>query len=142
MSLKLRFIVDSSAAVPILNCTLLQDCIFTIHFLLAHPQELHTLQCYDVVCYCTISAFLRNSASSFHWLSSSIFTVCLFVRSSSSRIGNTSSHLHYMMFQTIQTIYFLWGYDPGNMLVSFITELSPIYCCLVFQNILENIPTK
>ena len=35
------------------------------------------------------------------------------------------------MFQTIQTIYFLWGYDPGNMSVSFIAELSPVYCCLV-----------
>merc|ERR1712208_13369 len=36
---------------------------------------------------------LRNSASSFHWLSSSIFTYCSsFVRS--SRIGDTSSHLH------------------------------------------------
>ena len=73
---------------------------------------------------------LRNSASSFHWLSSSIFTVCSFVRCL-SRIGNTSSHLHYMMFQTIQTIYFLWGYDPGKMSVSFIAELSPVYCCLV-----------
>ena len=70
---------------------------------------------------------LRNSASSFHWLSSSIFTVCCLL----SRIGNTSSHLHYMMFQTIQTIYFLWGYDPGNMSVSFIAELNPVYCCLV-----------
>ena len=46
---------------------------------------------------------LRNSASSFHWLSSSIFTVRWLL----SRIGNTSSHPHYMMFQTIQTIYFL-----------------------------------
>ena len=45
-----------------------------------------------------------------------------------SRIGNTSSHLHCMMFQTIQTIYFLWGYDPGNISVSFIAELSPVYC--------------
>ena len=34
------------------------------------------------------------------------------------------------MFQTIQTINFLWGYDPGNMSVSFIAELSPVYCCL------------
>ena len=50
---------------------------------------------------------------------------------SSSRIGNTSSHLHYMMFETIQTIYFLWGYDPGNMSVSTYAELSPVYCCLV-----------
>ena len=74
--------------------------------------------------------FLRNSASSFHWLSSSIFSFCSFVVRS-SRIRDTSSHLHYMMFQTIQTIYFLWGYDPGNMSVSFIAELSPVYCCLV-----------
>ena len=74
---------------------------------------------------------LRNSASSFHWLSSSIFTVCLFVCRRSSRIGDTSSHLHYMMFQTIQTIYFLWGYDPGNMSVSTYAELSPVYRCLV-----------
>ena len=36
----------------------------------------------------------------------------------SSRIGNISSHLHYMMFPSIQTIYFLWGYDPGTMTVS------------------------
>ena len=36
----------------------------------------------------------------------------------SSRIGDISSHLHYMMFPSIQTIYFLWGYDPGNMSVS------------------------
>ena len=38
-----------------------------------------------------------------------------------------------MMFQTIQTIYFLWVYDPGNMSVSFIAELSPVYCCLVLE---------
>ena len=50
----------------------------------------------------------------------------------SSRIRDTYSHLHCMMFQTIQTIYFLWGYDPGNMSVSFIAELSPVYCCLVY----------
>ena len=37
----------------------------------------------------------------------------------SSRIRDTSSHLHYWMFPSIiQTIYFLWGYDPGNMPVS------------------------
>ena len=66
---------------------------------------------------CSIFHFvLRDSASSFHWLSSSIFS-CSFLRSS-SRIGNISSHLHYMMFPSIQTIYFLWGYDPGNMSVS------------------------
>ena len=43
-----------------------------------------------------------------------------------SRIGNTSSHLHCMMFQTIQTIYFLWRYDPGNMSVS----TYPLYSLL------------
>ena len=59
---------------------------------------------------------LRNSAFSFHWLGSSIFR-CLFV-CRPSRIGNTSFHLHYMMFQTIQTIF---------------SELSPVYCCLVTQ---------
>ena len=47
---------------------------------------------------------LPDSASSFHRLSSSVFNVC---RCRSSRIGNTSSYLHYMMFQTTQTIYFL-----------------------------------
>ena len=45
--------------------------------------------------------------------------------------SDISSHLHSLMFQTLQTIYFLWGYDPGNMSVSFIAELSPVYCCLV-----------
>ena len=45
-------------------------------------------------------------------------------------------------FQTIQTIYFLWGYDPGNMSVSFIAELSPVYCCLVviYFLLLGNVP--
>ena len=51
---------------------------------------------------------LRNSASSFHWLSSSIFNV----RRSSSRIRDISSHLYYL-------------YDVS------VAELSPVYCCLV-----------
>ena len=50
----------------------------------------------------------------------------MFVRCCLSRIGNTSSHLHYIMFQTIQTIYFLWGYDPGNVSVS----TYPLYSLL------------
>ena len=69
--------------------------------------------------YCSplsIRLFARLSLQSFHWLSSSIFSYCSFGRS--SRIRDTSSHLHYMMFPSIQTIYFLWGYDPGNMSVS------------------------
>ena len=55
-----------------------------------------------------------------------------------SRIGDISSHLHYMMFLSIQTIYFLWGYDPGNMSVStFLLLLSwaqftVVYSFLVF----------
>ena len=57
-----------------------------------------------------VRRYLRDSASSFHWLSSSTFS-CSFGRL--SRIGDISSHLHYMMLQSIQTIY-----DPGNMSVS------------------------
>ena len=38
------------------------------------------------------------------------------------------------MFQTIQTIYFLKGYDPGNMSVSFIAELSPVLYCQVHHS--------
>ena len=49
-----------------------------------------------------VLTILQNSASSFHWLSSSIFSCSSFVPHC-----NTSSYLHYMMFQTIQTIYFL-----------------------------------
>ena len=52
--------------------------------------------------------------ASIGWVAlSSVIVVCRL-----SRIGDTSSHLHNMMFQSIQAIYFLWGYDPGNMSVS------------------------
>ena len=61
----------------------------------------------------------------------SIFTCLFVVCRLSVPHCNISSYLHYMMFQTIQTIYFLWGCDPGNMSVSFIAALSPVYCCLV-----------
>ena len=47
-----------------------------------------------------------------------------------------------MMFQTIQTIYFLWGYDPGNMSVSvehslLLSSLFKLghYCCSDFGKI-------
>ena len=73
---------------------------------------------------------LRDSASSFHWLTSSIFSVWLFVRSS-SRIGDISSHLHYMMFHSIQTIYFLWSWQHVSANISNVVELSPVYCCPV-----------
>ena len=72
--------------------------------------------------YCKTQPPASNS-----WVAlSSVIVRCL------SRICDTSSHLHYMMFQTIQTIYFLWGYDHGNMSVSLIAELSPVYCCIVY----------
>ena len=48
-------------------------------------------------------------------------------------VGDISTYLHNMMFQTIQTIYILWGYDPGNISVSTYAELSPVYCCLVSE---------
>ena len=60
---------------------------------------------------------LRNSASSFHGLSSSIFNV------RSPRIGNTSSHLHYMMFQTIQNNIFsvrIWSWQRVSVNISWI----------------------
>ena len=59
--------------------------------------------------------------ASIDWVAlSSVIGCHSFVRSfvRSSRIGDISSHLHYMMFPSIQTIYSLWGYDPGNMSVS------------------------
>ena len=82
--------------VPLLSCS---SMMYRLHTCLSH----------------LIGLKLRDSASSFHWLSSSIFSCSI---GWLSRIGNTSSHLHYMMFPSIQTIYFLWGYDPGNMSVS------------------------
>ena len=81
---------------------------------------------------CAKSLFARLSLH-LPLLSSSIFSYWSVVRL--SRIGNISSHLHSMMFPSIQTIYFLWGNDPGNMSVSAYAELSPVYCCLVSSNL-------
>ena len=85
--------------------------------------------------------FLRNSASSIHWLSSSIFTCLSFVVCRLSRI--VTSHL-------ISTIWGFRRYIPyifcEDMILAtcqcqhilciqwilFITELSPVYCCLVW----------
>ena len=67
---------------------------------------------------------LRNSASSFHWLSSELYLQCSFVRCS-SRIRDTSSHLHCVSDHTNQIFSVrIWS-------VSFIAEWSPVYCCLV-----------
>ena len=55
---------------------------------------------------------LRNSASSFHRLSSSIFTCSSFVVVCPSRIVTSPQYLHFIMFQTIQTIHFLKALGP------------------------------
>ena len=57
---------------------------------------------------------LRNSASSFHWLSSSIFNVRSFV----VRPASVTPPLISTVFQTIQIKYFLWGYDQCHSLLS------------------------
>ena len=67
-----------------------------------HPAHLDGCQTQSHLFIDSHTSILRNSASSFHWLSSSIFSCSLSVPHC-----NTSSYLHYMMFQTIQTIYFL-----------------------------------
>ena len=83
--------------------------------------------------------FLRNSASSFHWLSSSIFTNC---RSSFGCPASVTPPL-------ISTIwcfrpykpYFLWGYDPGNVSASYSqpyivrSEFRIVVRCLVCFNV-------
>ena len=56
--------------------------------------------------------------ASIGWVALSSVFVRSFVVRLLSRIGNISTYLHNMMFQTIQIKYFLWGYDPGNMSVS------------------------
>ena len=49
----------------------------------------------------------------------------------SSRIRDTSSHLHYMMFKIIQNVR-IWSWQNVSVICSFfITELIPVYCCLV-----------
>ena len=64
-----------------------------------------------------LCSYLRNSASSFHWLSSSIFS-CLSVPHS-----DISSYLHYMMFHSIQTIIFC----EDMILATF--QCQHIFCC-------------
>ena len=64
---------------------------------------------FDIFLYCK-----TQPPASIGWVALSSVIGC----SSSSRIRDTSSHLHHMMFPSIQTIYFLYGYDPGNESVS------------------------
>ena len=82
--------------------------------------------------FCSGANELRNSASSFHWLSSSIFNVCLFVVCPASVTPPLISTIwcfrpykpyifsEYMILATCQCQHIL------------IAELSPVYCCLVF----------
>ena len=72
-----------------------------------------------------LSLELRNSASSFHWLSCSIFTYCSVVCPASVTPSLIST---IWCFRPYKPYIFC---DPGNMSVSFIAELSPVYCCLV-----------
>ena len=74
---------------------------------------------HDNLCYLTIKSDTLDSIhscetqppASIGWVALSSVVHC------SSRIGTISSHLPYLMFPSIQTIYFLWGYDPGNVSV-------------------------
>ena len=107
-NVKLHLLQRNCSWLPQYSCNIKLFCFMSLALLIQLPQ---TEKSENLI----KTEFLRDSASSFHWLRSSIFS-CSFVLS--SRIGDISSHLHYMIFPSIQTIYFLWGYDPGNMSMS------------------------
>ena len=75
---------------------------------------------------------LRNSASSFHWLSSCIFS-CSFGRSFvphrwhllSSPLYDASEHTNHIISVRI------WSWQHVSVNISSVAELSPVYCCLV-----------
>ena len=74
-----------------------------------------------------------SSASSFHWLSSSIFSVCRrsFVVPHPwhlllSPLYNVSEHTNHIFSERI----WFWQYVSVN--ISSVAELSPVYCCLVY----------
>ena len=54
--------------------------------------------------------------------------------------ASVTPHLDYMMFDTIQTIYFLCGYDPGNSLSTFMCTIQlllngNILCAILSRDI-------
>ena len=76
---------------------------------------------------------LRDSASSFHWLSSSIFSCCClsFVvphrwHLLSSPLYDVSEHTNHIFSVRI------WSWQHVSVNISSVAELSPVYCCLVF----------
>ena len=76
---------------------------------------------------------LRDSASSFHWLSISIFSVCRlssFVLPHpwhllSSPLYDVSEHTNHIFSVRI------WSWQHVSVNISSVAELSPVYCCLV-----------
>ena len=75
---------------------------------------------------------LRDSAFSFHWLSSSIFSYCsswAFVPHGwhllSSPLYDVSEHTNHIFSVRI------WSWQHVSANISSVAELSPVYCCLV-----------
>ena len=82
---------------------------------------------------------LQGSASSYHWLSSSICSYCLVVSHPShllsSPLYDVSEHTNHIFSVRIWS----WHHDSVN--ISYVAELSPVYCCLVpksFQNLMAS----
>ena len=77
------------------------------------------------------NGILRDSASSFHWLSSSIFSCCSssFVPHRwhllSSPLYDASEHTNHIFSVRI------WSWQHVSVNISSVAELSPVYCCLV-----------
>ena len=80
--------------------------------------------------------YLRDSACSFHWLSSSIFSFCLFIVVThrwhllSSPQYDVSEHTNHIFSVRI------WSWQHVSVNISSVAELSPVYCCLVLIHIL------
>ena len=73
---------------------------------------------------------LRDSASSFNWLSSSIFSYCRSVvphrwHLLSSLLYDVSKHTNHIFSVRI------WSWQHVSVNISSGAELSPVYCCLV-----------
>ena len=79
---------------------------------------------------------LRDSASSFHWLSSSIFSCCSSVvphrwHLLSSPLYDVSEHTNHIFSVRI------WSWQHVSVNISSVAELSPVYYCLVFDRFLS-----
>ena len=95
-----------------------------------NPQE-RWFCFYDFNCHFVNASKLRDSASSFHWLSSSIFSYCSsFVP---HRWHRLSSPLYDVSVHTnhIFSVERIWSWQHFSVNISSVAELSPVYCCLV-----------